>query len=53
MELIDDTLLQSNNFELQKVDLLPNNYVFNGSETVETFVVRGDLIFNLDDETLW
>lgn len=51
MGSIDDTLLQSNNFELQKFEHLPNDYVFDASETVETFLVRGDLIFNLDDES--
>lgn len=50
MELIDDNLLQSKNFELQEIEHVPNDYVFNGSETVETFEVRGDFIFNLDEE---
>lgn len=45
-----NTLLLSNNIQLQEFENLLSDYVFNGSETVETFVVQGDLIFTLDDD---
>lgn len=51
MGSIDDISLQLNNFELQEFEHLPSDYVLDASETVEKFFVRGDLIFNLDDES--